>query len=53
MRNLEPSNILFLIVITAVIVAFVAGLKFIFIIISNSYIKKNKERLFNDNNILA
>ena len=53
MRNLEPRSILLLIVITAVIVAIVAGLKFIFTIISNSYIKKNKERLFNDNNILA
>ena len=50
MKDLELKSILLLIVTVAVIVL---GLKFIFTAISNSYIKKNKERLFDDNNILA
>lgn len=50
MKDLELKSILLLI---AAVTMIVMGIKFIFTAISNNYIKKNKERLFNDNDILA
>lgn len=50
MKVLESKSLLLLIV-TIVVVIF--GLKLIFTAISDSYVKKNKEALFNDNSILA
>lgn len=53
MNNLELKTFLFVVIMILAIIIIVFLLKIICTAISNSYIKKNKERLFNDNTPLT